>query len=83
MLNIITWNHLSVCKQMIELFALDNNNWNHFTVYKQMGSVLFKNNVTYKLFAYKSYMYKQDLALNKAQDNKQYKPNVKSLKAIH
>ena len=35
-----------------------------------MSSGLFKNNVTYKLFAYKSYMiyiYQDDLALNNLQ----------------
>ena len=37
--------------------------YNHLTVSKQMSSGLFKNNVTYQLFIYKSY--KQDLALNK------------------
>ena len=38
-----------------ELLVLDCNIWNHLTVCKQMGSGSFKN-VTYKLFAYKSYM---------------------------
>ena len=32
-----------------------------------MSSDSFKNNVTYKLFTYKSYMYKQDLALTNPQ----------------
>ena len=42
---------------------LNNNSLNHLTVCKQMSSDSSKN-VTYKLFAYKLYMYKQDLALD-------------------
>ena len=37
--------------------------WNHLTVCKQMSTGLLKNDVTNKLFAYKSYV-KYDLALN-------------------
>ena len=37
----------------MELLVLDNNNWSYLTVCKQMSSDLFKNNVTYKLLAYK------------------------------
>ena len=36
---------------------LDNITWNHLTVWKQMSSGFFKNDVTYKLFIYKSYIY--------------------------
>ena len=35
----------------------NDNGGNHFSVCKQMRSGLFKNNVTYLLFAYKSYIY--------------------------
>ena len=31
--------------------------WNHLTVCKQTSSDLFENNVTYKLFVLKSYIY--------------------------
>ena len=45
-------------KYLIELLVLDCNTLNHLTMCGQMGSGLFKNsNVTYKIFAYKSYMY--------------------------
>ena len=43
---------------------LNSNTWNHLTVCKQISSNLFKNEITYKLYTEKSYMYKQDLALN-------------------
>ena len=36
---------------------LDSNTWNHLTVCKQMSSGSFKNNVAYKIFAYKLYTY--------------------------
>ena len=39
------------------LLALDNNTGNYLTLCKQISSGLFKNDVTYKLFAYKSYTY--------------------------
>ena len=42
------------------------NTLNILTVCKQMNSYLFKNQVTYQLFTYKSY--KQDLALNNHQE---------------
>ena len=35
---------------------MDNNTWNHLTVGKQMNFHSFKNKVTHKLFAYKSYI---------------------------
>ena len=56
--------------------SINNNTWNHLTDYKQMNSGSFKNNVTYKLFTYKShththththiyiYIYIKDLPLN-------------------
>ena len=63
-----TWNHLTVCKNLlewalleitspvktneIELSMLEWNTWNHFARCKQMGIGSFKN-VTYKLFVYK------------------------------
>ena len=34
---------------------------------KQICSGSFKNNVTYKLFAFKTYMHKKDLTLNNPQ----------------
>ena len=40
----------------VELLELHNNTWNHLTVCKQMSSGSFKNNATYKLFIYKSYI---------------------------
>ena len=45
------------------------NTLNHLTMCKQMSSKLFRNNVSFKLFTYKSYIpiYKQDLVLNKHQ----------------
>ena len=39
---------------------LDNDTWKLLTVCKQMSSNLSKNKVTYKLFGYKPYIYKQD-----------------------
>ena len=33
---------------------LNSNTWNHLTMCKQMNSDSFKNNLTYKLFTYKS-----------------------------
>ena len=51
---------------MKELLVLDRNTWNNITVCKQMSSNhSFKNDVTYKLFTSKSYVWKQSLALNK------------------
>ena len=41
----------------IELLVLDSSTWNHLTVCKQMSSGSFENNVTYKLFTYKSYIW--------------------------
>ena len=49
----------------IELLMLDSNNWNHLIcietiailVCKQICSYSFKNEITYKLFTYKSYMH--------------------------
>ena len=39
----------------MKLLVLDKNTWNHVTVHKQISSNnLFKNKLTYKLFAYKS-----------------------------
>ena len=49
---------------------LDSNTRNHLIVSKQMSSGSFKNEISYKLFTYKSYTfntYKQDLALNDLQ----------------
>ena len=40
-----------------------------------MNSGLFENNVTYRLFAYKSYVYKQDLTLNNPQGLNKHKHN--------
>ena len=45
---------------------LDNNIWKHWTMCKRMSSDSFKN-FTYKLFVCKSYIYKQELALNNPQ----------------
>ena len=53
---------------------LNDNTGNHLTLNKQMSSRSYNDNVTSKLFAYKSYiqyMYKQDLTLN----NPQTQPN--------
>ena len=51
----------------MELLMLNSNSWNYLTMCKQMKSYQ-KNKVTDKLlaykFAYKSFMYEQDLALN-------------------
>ena len=46
---------------------LNSNTWNHLTVCKEMSSDSFKNDVTCKLFAYKSlsHPHLQDLALKK------------------
>ena len=49
-----TWSHLTV---QIELLVLDNNSWSYLTACKVMSSGSFKNNVTYKVFFYKSYIY--------------------------
>ena len=38
-----------------ELLVLDRNTWNHLVCCKPMNSDSFKNNVTNKLFDYKSY----------------------------
>ena len=48
-----------MCKQIMlkELLVLNSNTWKCLTVYKQMSSGLFKNNVTYKLFIQKSYIF--------------------------
>ena len=35
---------------------LNSYAWNHLTVCKQMSSNLLRNQVTYKLFVYKSYI---------------------------
>ena len=35
---------------------LDNNTWNYLNVGKQMNSGSFKNDATYKLLVYKSYV---------------------------
>ena len=57
-----------------ELFGLNINTWNYLNAIKQTNSGLFKNNVTYKLFIYKSYIfniyiyiYIKDLVLNNLQ----------------
>ena len=44
-----------------------SHSWDHLTICKQMSFGSSKNEVTYKLFAYKSliYMHKQDLPLKK------------------
>ena len=39
------------------LSMLNSSTWNHFTVSKNLRSGSFKNNITYKLFAYKSYIF--------------------------
>ena len=50
--------NIKLCANKGLIFELDRNTWNHFTVHKQiMSSGLFKYHVTYKLFAYKSYIY--------------------------
>ena len=41
----------------LQLLVLDSNTGKHLTLCKQMNSYSFKNNVTYKLFIYKSYIY--------------------------
>ena len=41
----------------IELLVLDGNTWNNLTVCKQMSSDSFRNNITYKIFIYKLYIY--------------------------
>ena len=46
-----TWNYW----EQIKLLVSDSNTWNFSTVRKQMSYDSFKNNVTYKLFVYKSY----------------------------
>ena len=52
-----TWNHLTVCKQIINSkpFPLDRNTWNHLTVYKNMNSGSFKKFI--KKMRYKSYLF--------------------------
>ena len=52
MLHGSTWN---CCTN--EWIMLNENTWKHLTVCKQMSSCSFKNNVTDKLFAYKSYIF--------------------------
>ena len=57
----------------MKLFVLDSNTWNHLTVREQLSSGAFKNNVTKKLFVYKSHTHvcgccKQGLALNNPQE---------------
>ena len=54
---------LTILKPIISVQTIDRNTWNHLSVYKQMSSDLFKNNVIYKLFTYKwyIYIYQQDL----------------------
>ena len=48
----------------IKLWILKRNILDHLTVRKQMSSGSFKNNVAYKLIAYKSYMiYIEDFVL--------------------
>ena len=44
-------------KHLIKLLVLDSDNWNLLTVCKEMSRFTVKNNVTNKLFAYKSYIY--------------------------
>ena len=63
-----TWNHLAVSKEIInikfdkntwwiELLMLNSNTWNNLSECKQMNFNSFlKNQVTYKLFAYKSFI---------------------------
>ena len=41
---------------MLNEIIIDHNTWNHLTVCKQKSSDSFKNNVTYKLFMYKSFI---------------------------
>ena len=57
-------------KYQIELL-LDTNSGDHLAVCKQIRSDSFKNNVAYKLFVYRSYIYiyiyKQNLELNNLQ----------------
>ena len=60
-------------KCWLALLVLNSN----ITVCKQMGSCSFKNNVNGKLFTYKLYMYKQDLALNNPQGLICYKTQAK------
>ena len=47
-------------------YCLTNHMYNHLIVRKQMSCVSFKN-VIYKISVYKSYIYKEDLALNNQQ----------------
>ena len=41
----------------MELFVLNNNNCNLLTVCKQIISNSFRNEITYKVLTYKSYVY--------------------------
>ena len=63
MLDSNTWNHLFLCKQIInikiELLVLDNNTWNHLIMCKQMSYNLFENKISYKRFTYKSNIYER------------------------
>ena len=49
---------------LIELLLLKSNIWKHLTVSKQINSGSLKNNVTYKLFVYKSYIYEIIIKIN-------------------
>ena len=56
---------------------LNSTTWNYLTVCKQMSSKnSFKNKITKKVFAYKSYIYikKQDSVLNNLQCSIWHKP---------
>ena len=43
---------------------LNSKSQNPLMVCKEMSSGSYTNNISYKLFTYKSYMFKQDLTLN-------------------
>ena len=73
---LIIQNHTAVYKLLLlhrniwwrELLMLDRNTGNHLTVCKQMSfNNSFKDKFTYKLFTYKSCIYKQDMRLNNPQ----------------
>ena len=57
-MNHTTGSELSFYMGILKWLILNNNTWKHLTVCKQMTSTnLFKNKVTYKQFASKSYIY--------------------------
>ena len=62
MSNSNTWNHLTLCKQIIKIklnfLCLIAILEIILTVWKQMGSkISFKNKLNYKIFAYNIYIY--------------------------